>query len=223
MNRFNAQGDHWSVDHQSQSSSTLWSVEADRIAVLRDTTVEDSALSSTLSEHCARTDANAEISVETGKKCPSSIAPASIDLCRFLPSPCFPNEVPFLPLESHTTAATHAYPSDQKISAVESKDQCTPIDRMLLVTPGQWMRLRGADETWNAIQRDYYEPCICVDCCNEMFCISDAWLVLCPHCQSISPLAGNVETLRREGGIGLGFTVDTLSEVQADAWREYSS
>jgi hypothetical protein len=94
---------------------------------------------------------------------------------------------------------------------------------MLMVTPGQWMRLRGADETWHAIQRDYYEPCICIDCSTEMFCISDAWLVLCPRCQSISPLEDNVVTARREGGVGLGFTIDSLVEVQAEAWKEFLS
>jgi hypothetical protein len=217
MNRFNALGDQWAMDHQLQSNPILGSTEADRIGMLnrRDVTVEYSALSSTLSEHCARTVANEENSRETGKKCPSSNAQASTDLCRFLPSPCFPHEAPIVPLESHTTAATRANLS-------ESKDQHTPTHRMLLVMPGQWVRLRGADETWNAIRRDYYEPCICIDCCNEMFCISDAWLVLCPRCRSISPLEDKVTTARREGGIGLGFTTDTLSEVQADAWREFS-
>jgi hypothetical protein len=97
-------------------------------------------------------------------------------------------------------------------------------DTMIPVGPGQLVRLRGADETWHAIQQDNYQPCICVDCRAMLFCILDASFVLCPHCQVMSPLCNQEHSeypIRFwEGGVGLGFTVDALTDRQASLWRD---
>ena len=59
--------------------------------------------------------------------------------------------------------------------------------KMIEVAPGEFMRLRGAHETWQAIQNDFYIPCGCI-CCNLMlFCIQDATYVLCSQCQVVNP------------------------------------
>jgi hypothetical protein len=97
-------------------------------------------------------------------------------------------------------------------------------DTMIPVGPGQLVRLRGADETWQAIQQDNYQPCICLDCRALLFCILAASFVLCPHCQVMSPLydqecSDNPMRLW-EGGVGLGFTIDALTERQASLWRD---
>jgi hypothetical protein len=221
MNRFTAhkkQGDSKELDRQYQNSPTLWSTEADRLAWRTqwdNTSVAHSTSSSTLSVPCA----NGEIS-ETRKKSPPRTASATRDLCRLLPPPCPPQEPHFVSWHSHVTAAPQKLASDHKLSSIdvnESDDLHAQTDRTLLVTPGQWMRLRGADETRHAIQQDFYKPCICFDCCSDIFCISDAWLVLCPHCRSISPLER--DDVATEGGVGLGFTISTIVEVLADAGR----
>jgi hypothetical protein len=88
------------------------------------------------------------------------------------------------------------------------------------VAPGLSVRLRGADETWRAIQADQYQPCTCLECNATMFCIQDAWLVLCPTCRVASPV--NVSaTANRDGGVALGFTMDVLAEGQASLWRDF--
>jgi hypothetical protein len=86
-------------------------------------------------------------------------------------------------------------------------------DTMIPVGPDQLVRLRGADETWQAIQQNNYQPCICLDCRAMLFCILDASFVLCPHCQVMSPLydqecSDNPMRLW-EGGVG-----------QASLWRD---
>jgi hypothetical protein len=89
------------------------------------------------------------------------------------------------------------------------------------VAPGLSVRLRGADETWRAIQADQYQPCTCLECNATMFCIQDAWLVLCPTCRVASPvhIASAATTANRDGGVGLGFTMDVLAEGQASLWN----
>jgi hypothetical protein len=85
--------------------------------------------------------------------------------------------------------------------------------KMIEVIPGQYMQLRGAQETWKAIQNDEYIPCVCVCCDLTLFCIQDATYVLCPTCQVISPL-GKLDEY--DGGVGLGFTMEELAQWQQD-------
>ena len=60
--------------------------------------------------------------------------------------------------------------------------------KMIEIAPGEFMRLRGAHETWKAIQNDFYLPCSCFCCDLTLFCIQDATYVLCPQCQVVNPL-----------------------------------
>jgi hypothetical protein len=107
------------------------------------------------------------------------------------------------------------------------KSQSTPLVRnptsMIEVSPGHEARLRGAAETWQAIQQDFYLPCVCFDCEASLFCILDAWLVLCPHCRVLNPIChdnGDM-AMDQDGGVGLGFTIETLMEAQASLWRDF--
>jgi hypothetical protein len=93
----------------------------------------------------------------------------------------------------------------------------TTAGSMILVSPGHEAKLRGAAETWQAIQHDSYLACVCFDCQAPLFCILDAWLVICPHCRVLSPIYhtnGDV-AMNQEGGVGLGFTIETLMEALA--------
>jgi hypothetical protein len=94
---------------------------------------------------------------------------------------------------------------------------CTQIE----VSPGEFLRLRGADETWKAVLNDFYMPCLCICCEQTLFCIQDAVFVLCPICRVVSPLERVVYGDRCccDGGVGLGFTMDDLAKWQNDIER----
>jgi len=88
------------------------------------------------------------------------------------------------------------------------------------IAPGEFRRLRGAAETWKAVQVDFYVPCTCVVCNQTVFCIQDADFVLCPMCRVVSPVDGaDIEEADAgrailSGGVGLGFTFDDLAKWQ---------
>lgn len=91
-------------------------------------------------------------------------------------------------------------------------------EKTIEIAPGQFLRLRGADETWNAVVHDFYRPCMCICCDITIFCIQDASLVLCPICRVVNPLE-DVEHSSPDscdGGVGLGFTMDDLSKWQRE-------
>jgi hypothetical protein len=82
----------------------------------------------------------------------------------------------------------------------------------LEISPGVHARLRGADETWKAIEIDYYMPAECICCESTIFCIQDADYVLCPDCRVVI----RMESLssRGMGGVGLGFKYEALARWQ---------
>lgn len=93
---------------------------------------------------------------------------------------------------------------------------------MIEIAPGVRVRLRGAHETWQCVQRDEYASTTCWGCALDLCCIADASYVLCPRCQVVSPLGGNDggdEGEPRQGGVGLGFTADTLRKIQYEILR----
>ena len=98
--------------------------------------------------------------------------------------------------------------------AVQQKSASgVPKCKMIEVAPGEFMRLRGAQETWKAIQDDFYLPCACICCELTLFCIQDATYVLCPVCQVVNRLE---KIDGYDGGVGLGFTMEELAEWQND-------
>jgi hypothetical protein len=77
------------------------------------------------------------------------------------------------------------------------------------VAPGVKLRLRGSQETWAAISRDFYVPGLCWGCSETIFVIQDAAYVLCPTCRTVSPMDGTFEN-PEVSGVGLGFTFEEL-------------
>jgi hypothetical protein len=106
------------------------------------------------------------------------------------------------------TAVSHVLPLKKDTSG-SGATKC----KMIEVAPGEFMRLRGAHETWKAIQNDFYLPCACICCELTLFCIQDATYVLCPECQVVNPLE---KIDGYDGGVGLGFTMEELAEWQND-------
>jgi predicted RNA-binding Zn-ribbon protein involved in translation (DUF1610 family) len=80
------------------------------------------------------------------------------------------------------------------------------------ISPGHHVRLRGADETWKAIENDYYMPTECISCESTIFCIQNADFVLCPDCRVVSRMDG--VSSRGVGGVGLGFKHEDLARWQ---------
>jgi hypothetical protein len=94
--------------------------------------------------------------------------------------------------------------------------------KMLEISPGVQVPFRGAEETWHAVQRDFYVPCQCYGCGLEdgshpepIFCIQDAAFVVCALCKTVSPLDGGMSG-NHTWGVGLGFTLATLAALQED-------
>jgi hypothetical protein len=92
-----------------------------------------------------------------------------------------------------------------------------PPPSTIEISPGVQVRLRGADETWKAIEYDYYMPAECICCESTIFCIQDADYILCPDCRVVSRLEGS--SSRGMGGVGLGFKYEDLARWQEDIAR----
>jgi len=109
----------------------------------------------------------------------------------------------------HYNMVSHATATTRPASAVST---CT-----IEVAPGMHMRLRGSQETWRAIEQDFYMPSECICCNTTLFCIQDAAYVLCPDCRVISPMEGFVNGGGGGddgGGVGLGFYMEDLAQWQ---------
>jgi hypothetical protein len=121
----------------------------------------------------------------------------------------FTNDI-YMAEEQHRNTQIRAIQNIPNVSEPKDKTIVT-----IEVYPGEFLRLRGADETWHAIKYDFYMPCMCI-CCNlTLFCIQDAIFVLCPICRILSPLEGVVID-GFDGGVGLGFTIEELSMWQKE-------
>jgi hypothetical protein len=89
------------------------------------------------------------------------------------------------------------------------------------ISPGVHVRLRGAAETWKAIENDYYMPAECICCESTIFCIQNADFVLCPDCRVVSRMEG--VSSRGMGGVGLGFKYEDLARWQDAILKEQLS
>jgi hypothetical protein len=85
----------------------------------------------------------------------------------------------------------------------------SPLFPVIEVAPGIELRLRGSQETWEAIARDFYLPGLCWECSETTYVIQDAAYLLCPSCRTVSPMDGTFEH-PHVSGVGLGFTFEEL-------------
>lgn len=102
-------------------------------------------------------------------------------------------------------------------SSAHRDQECPPSQEphMVEIFPGVFESLRGAAETWKAIELDYFMPIECVTCSSDIFCIQDSRYVLCPNCRCVGPMQNDAEAI----GVGLGFTYEQLSSWQGDILR----
>lgn len=88
-----------------------------------------------------------------------------------------------------------------------------PSQTMIEIAPGVQARLRGAKETLDCIERDFYAACPCFGCDAQMFGIADAEYIICPMCRVVSPLGVNAN---KGGGVALGVAVEELFKIQSE-------
>lgn len=152
-----------------------------------------------------------------------------MDVCPVIPSPTRSDttfgEDPGRRRSDHALAGKTSahYPrhaSDQHRFPESPFQKCRPDPpprpprRTVEISPGVDVRLRGADETWKAIENDFYMPAECMACCANLFCILDADYVLCPDCRVVSRMEGG--SVQGNGGVGLGFKYSNLSKWQEE-------
>jgi hypothetical protein len=84
---------------------------------------------------------------------------------------------------------------------------------MVEVAPGCSMLMCGIDETMNALHLDRIIHAECTSCNTFLACINIASMVLCPGCQTISPLESPGHSYDCVPIMGLGLRVkDILAE-----------
>mmetsp|Transcript_29774 Transcript_29774/g.69375 ORF Transcript_29774/g.69375 Transcript_29774/m.69375 type:complete len:133 (-) Transcript_29774:99-497(-) len=80
------------------------------------------------------------------------------------------------------------------------------------IAPGQHLTFHGVHETKTAIQRNsFVGPISCGSCQESLFCIQGAAYCQCPLCDAKTFLFHN---WNEGGGVGLGFTLDDLEQLQ---------
>jgi hypothetical protein len=94
------------------------------------------------------------------------------------------------PPASYSTTSRSS--SDGSRRSVHSRPPTPPVRHSLVeIAPGVSVRLRGADETLEAVRTDYLVSEFCI-CCQELLhCTRDADMVLCPVCKVVTPLESN--------------------------------
>jgi hypothetical protein len=117
----------------------------------------------------------------------------------------------------HSSSSTRKIPSVSEFSPSMPPPPPRPSQSMIEISPGVHVRLRGADETWKAIEQDSYMPAECLCCETTIFCIQNADYILCPDCRVVSRMEGS--SSRGMGGVGLGFKYDDLARWQGDISR----
>jgi hypothetical protein len=93
------------------------------------------------------------------------------------------------------------------------------ISKTIEIMPGLRVPLRGAKETWNCIEQDFFLPVTCFGCATELCCIQDASYVLCPVCRVVGPMDSGAGDFGSTVGVGLGFSFDDLFQWQSEIVR----
>lgn len=94
----------------------------------------------------------------------------------------------------------------------------------LEIAPGVFALLRGAEETWNAVENGNIVHCECICCTMQLVCIADAEFVLCPECRVVNPLPKQSNHIHNHvpdaRGVGLGMSLDEYN-AQLDRNHRY--
>ena len=121
------------------------------------------------------------------------------------------------------------FPSKGQRKSMSNRNEKVYQRKLVEVTPGTFVPLRGSDETWDSIKEGRTVTACCTGCSVRLYCIDTVSMVMCPDCDLIFPIVvngGNTETSRsaiatvtnkgsgsssskeRRGGLGLGMKED---------------
>jgi hypothetical protein len=102
---------------------------------------------------------------------------------------------------------------EQQIAQEELKKPPPAPQIEMEVSPGYYLRIRGAAETECAIQQGRVRPTVCSSCTCQLYCTMVAEYVICPTCREISPVDfKHNNSLGQIGGVGLGLTPENLKQ-----------
>jgi hypothetical protein len=133
--------------------------------------------------------------------------------------PCLATTESDASYSDHSSFSSLENPSNQELSQMPLPPPCMPSSLPTVeISPGVHVRLRGANETLEAIESDSYMPAECFCCESTIFCIQQADYILCPDCRVVSRMEGISCT--GMGGVGLGFKYEDLARWQADILRD---
>ena len=109
-----------------------------------------------------------------------------------------------------TTSSSYSNNNPRRSPAENNSNDNSINDALKIeISAGVFARLRGARETFQAVEQDFYRPVTCQVCQADVCCIMNASYLLCPKCRSVSPVEGGCADIAT-GDVGLGFTLDDL-------------
>jgi hypothetical protein len=129
-------------------------------------------------------------------------------------------------------AKVRQFSDDPAVARAAVRPPAAPVDRssgekddvMVEIFPGVTSRLRGTQETLQAVANDFYTPVSCFACNEDVFCVADVSYVICPGCKVVSPLDADDKVFDGQPierhGLGLGFTVESLFQMQSDVFQK---
>lgn len=97
--------------------------------------------------------------------------------------------------------------SDQTLQTEATLIHCPSDVTTIEVAPGIRLPLRGTEETWKAIEEGQVTVTTCMTCQQDLHCVLDAQMVVCPDCTMLSPVdqtSQDAESLADRYGVGLG-------------------
>ena len=118
-------------------------------------------------------------------------------------------------IEDKNITSIHSQPLKQRS---EAKHDTQRIQfKTIEVAPGMHMRLRGAEETCEAVRTNRCVESTCLLCAGVVLCIESADHVLCPQCKVVSPVKEKGTTLKVSApSVGLGITLEQFSEIVSE-------
>ena len=96
-----------------------------------------------------------------------------------------PHELPPIPV-SISDCSSDASSLQSSRACMEEGETRKPLQ--VEVYPGEFLQLRGAKETFAAVERGHSQSVFCYACGLGLRCVADCELVICPDCRIMSPV-----------------------------------
>lgn len=119
-------------------------------------------------------------------------------------SKALPTDQGHTQVSASDTREKSAASDDASFSSVESQPS---FERKTVeVTPGQFVPLRGSEETMLALENGQVTSVTCIFCNIDLVVHAAASMIICPDCEMISPLGVDVD----KTSLGLGLRRESL-------------